>query len=58
MKIALREANETRYWLQIIKKLEISNKEKCEFLCDEAKQISLILGSIAAKAEKKTRGEE
>ena len=47
VKIALREANETKYWLQIIKKLDISNKEKCEFLYDEAKQISLILGSIA-----------
>jgi four helix bundle protein len=55
VKIALREANETKYWLRIIKKLEISNTNIIEELCDEASQITLILGAIASKAEKKTK---
>jgi len=58
VKIALREASETRYWLAIIDRMDISNKQQCAHLIDEAKQISLILGSIASKADKKERGAE
>jgi len=55
IKIALREANETIYWLKIIEKLDISKQEQKEFLLNEAKEISLILGSIASKADKKLK---
>ncbi len=58
VKIALREALETKYWLAIIDRMDISNKHQCARLIDEAKQISLILGSIASKADKKERGAE
>ena len=53
IKIALREANETIYWLKIIEKLNISDNKININLLKEANEISLILGSIAAKASKK-----
>ena len=53
VKIALREANETKYWINIIERLELGDKEKIKLLKDEANQISLILGSITSKADKK-----
>ena len=55
VKIALREANETKYWLEIIYKLGISNKEKCYALKNEVTELSLILGSIVSKAERKLK---
>jgi len=58
IRISLREANETIYWLRIIDKLEISTKEKINILVNEAIEISLILGSIASKADKKIKGEK
>jgi len=55
VRTALREANETKYWLEIINRLNIGNNEKIIHLTDEAKQISLILGSIVSKADKKNK---
>ncbi len=55
IKIALREANETIYWLKIISKLEIGNGNKVKNLLDEVVQISLILGSTATKADNKLK---
>lgn len=52
VKIALREANETKYWINIIERLELGDKEKIKLLKDEARQISLILGSIASKVDR------
>jgi len=49
----LREANETKYWISIIEKLQLGNKDRINILKDEIGQISLILGSIASKADKK-----
>ena len=57
VKIALREANETKYWLRIIKKLDIINETQIGKLCDEANQITLILGAIASKAQKRAKNE-
>ena len=53
LRIALREANESKYWLTIIEKLNLGNKDNRELLIKEAIEISLILGSIASKAHKK-----
>ena len=53
VKIALREANETIYWLKIIEKLNISDNKINVSLINDAEEIALILGSIAAKASKK-----
>lgn len=55
VRTALREANETKYWLEIINRLNIGNNKKIIHLTDEAKQISLILGSIVSKADKKNK---
>ncbi len=52
VKIALREANETAYWLKLIERLEITKTEKCTKLTNEVTEIARILGSIAAKVEK------
>ena len=57
VKIALREANETKYWLSIIKKLDIIKEKQVDKLYDEANQITLILGSIASKAQKRVKNE-
>jgi len=53
----LRKANETKYWLSIIKKLDIINEKQIDALIDEANQIALILGSIASKAQKRVKNE-
>ncbi len=58
VKIALREATETKYWLNIINKLEIGRKDQINQLRDEASQITLILGSIASKATKQINGDK
>ncbi len=55
VKIALREANETKYWISLIERLEIGKNEQLTILSDEARQISLILGAIASKADKKIK---
>ena len=55
IRIALREANETKYWLEIIRRLNIGQSEKILNLINEANQISLILGSIASKADRKLK---
>jgi len=55
VKISLREANETIYWLKIIEKLNISKQEQNITLLNEAKEISLILGAIASKADSKLK---
>jgi len=52
-RIALREANESIYWLKIIQKLQIGNKEILQNLISECKEISYIFGSIVSKADKK-----
>ena len=55
IKIALREANETIYWVKIITRLNITDINKSDRILSEAKEIALILGAIAAKAAKKIK---
>ncbi len=52
VKIALREANDTVYWLKIIRKLKICDDKSTTALLNEANEISKILGAIASKAAK------
>ena len=53
LRISLREANESKYWLRVIKELNISNAQKTDELLKEVEEISKILGSIVSKADKK-----
>jgi len=52
LRISLREANESKYWLRVIKELNISNIEITDALLNEIDEISKILGSIVSKADK------
>jgi four helix bundle protein len=51
-RIALREANESKYWLKIINKLDLV---KVDRLIKEVDALSKILGSIVSKADKKLK---
>jgi four helix bundle protein len=53
VRIALREANESKYWYKIILELEIFNNEDIDKMSKESNEISLILGSIVSKMNKK-----
>ena len=55
VRIALREANETKYWLNIIDRLDVGNKDICHDLIAEVRELSMILGAIATKADSKLR---
>ena len=55
LRIALREANESKYWLHIIERLNLGDKNKRELLTKEVREISLIIGSIVSKADKKLK---
>ena len=46
LRIALREANESKYWLKIVKELNIGDSEKLNLLLNEVHEISLMLGKI------------
>ena len=49
IRIALREANETLYWLKIIRGLNIGNKEQLKQLMVECEEILKIFGTIYSK---------
>ena len=53
IRIALREANETAYWLKIIDKLNIGNNTCREFLLSEIGKICKIFGPIYSRSIKK-----
>jgi four helix bundle protein len=53
LRIALREANETKYWLRIISELNLVNKDNLIKLIDEVEQTAKILGAIVSRADKK-----
>ena len=52
-RIALREANETKYWLNILKELNLGDSNIRNYLLKEIHEISLILGAIVSKMAKK-----
>jgi four helix bundle protein len=43
--IALKSANETRYWLALLKDSDLVNNQEILYLIDEAKQIANMIGS-------------
>lgn len=51
IRIALREARETNYWLRIIKELELSDNDKLSVLLQESLEIKNILGAILNKTK-------
>jgi len=53
IRISLREANESKYWLRIMDRLDIGDTEKRKHLLREAEEIALILGSIVSKLYRK-----
>jgi four helix bundle protein len=50
VKIALREARESNYWLRILKELSENEDEQLEILIQESKGIKNILGAIVTKS--------
>jgi len=55
LRITLREANESKYWLNIIDRLNLGDKNKRKLLMKESQEISLIIGSIVSKADRKAK---
>ena len=53
VKIALREARETNYWLRVLKELNDSNDESLELLIKESQELKNILGAIVVKSNNK-----
>jgi len=53
VKIALREARETNYWLRVLKELNDSNDELLELLIKESQELKNILGAIVVKSNNK-----
>jgi four helix bundle protein len=53
VKIALREARETNYWLRVLKELNDSNDESLELLIKESQELKNILGAIVVKSNYK-----
>ncbi len=51
--IALKSANETQYWLQLLKDSELNNGEKTNVLLDEIEQICRMLASSVIKLKQK-----
>ena len=52
-RIALREANESKYWLTILKELHIGDQHILSNLIQEAQEIALIFGAIVSRTAKK-----
>lgn len=51
IRIALREARETNYWLRIVKELEVSDNDTLSMLLQESLEIKNILGAILNKTK-------
>lgn len=49
VKIALREARETNYWLRILKELNNNNDVSLDLLIKESQELKNILGTIVVK---------
>ena len=53
MNIALKEANETDYWLRLLRETEYLSEKEYESICADIKEIVAILVSICRKTNKK-----
>lgn len=54
LRIALREANESKYWLKIMDHLDIGNAEKGKYLMNEVSEIGRMLGASVSRLAAKT----
>jgi four helix bundle protein len=55
MSIVLKEMKETRYWLRLIQRTEMSAPISTEPILDECKQLCAIIGKSISTAKKKKR---
>ena len=55
IRISLREMRESNYWLRILNDLKLGNFEKIELLNKESEELKNMLGSIAAKMDKRLK---
>ncbi len=53
VKISLREARESNYWLRILKELTENEDKQLEILIQESKEIKNILGAVVNNSNKK-----
>lgn len=53
LRIALREANESKYWYKIIDELNVLRTNELKKLLKESHEIPLVLGSIVSKLHRK-----
>jgi four helix bundle protein len=53
VKIALREARESNYWLRVLKELNDSKDESLDLLIKESQELKNILGAIVVKSNNK-----
>jgi four helix bundle protein len=59
VRISLKEASETKYWLELLLNINTSkklNSEKIQLLLKESTEIQKILGKIAVKTDSKFKG--
>ena len=56
LRIALREANESRYWYRMISALHLADHKKTSELLSECTEIAKMLGSIMSKLNRKLKG--
>jgi four helix bundle protein len=55
MSIVLKEMKETRYWLRLIQRTEMSAPISMEPILDKCKQLCAIIGKSISTAKKKKR---
>ncbi|MCQ2312255.1 MAG: four helix bundle protein [Paludibacteraceae bacterium] len=53
VKIALKECNESQYWLELLHKSNFLEEEKCQKLYEMAREIERLLTSCMVKAQAK-----
>ncbi len=51
--IALKSANETKYWLEMLREAKLANKEAIELLLTELQELSNMLGASVIKLKQK-----
>ena len=53
--IALKSANETKYWLALLKELSVNNADEIQFFLNEITEIAKIIGSSVLTLKGKTK---
>ncbi len=52
VRIALREANESNYWLKLMEELKLGDDKQRSNLIKESRELALILGAIVSRIDK------